>query len=768
MDLLHIVHLEPNDADAVLVGQELRNAQIECELFRARNLPEMEAALCRRPVDIILADRHGDVDNGLSALASARDKRPDLPFIFLSRSDDGHAASEALQAGATDVISKDHLPRLVPSIQRVMQERSTQRDLRRVRRELIRHARLLDLAHDAIVISNASGKITFWNRGAARMYGWTREEATGRDVHTLLQTGPPEQLARVLQEVREKHHWEGELRQRRRDGKEIVASTGWTMQGVGAGASLLQLSIDVKDRVESLEALRQSEERYRSFVEEDLTGNVMLRPDGSIITCNPAFAGIFGFDSVTEAGRANFLSLLQLKEEGDELMAGLRPHESVECHELEMRQRDGETVYVAAKFLGTFDHRGTLQEVKGYLFDDTRRKRLEQQLIQAQKMDVLGTLAGGIAHDFNNILSVILNHAARLENWKEHPGQMPEAVKVIRDAVARGAALVEQLLTTAHQTGSRFAPLNLNILAQEIERMLLATFPRTIELTLELHPGLPLAKADRNQIHQVLLNLCLNARDAMPNGGRVTIYTGVISRDELGEIFNDVTAESYVFVRVSDTGKGMSGGVKSRIFDPFYTTKERGKGTGLGLSVVYGVVQNHRGFVQVESEPGEGATFTIYMPLAGATDATSTPGSEGGPGYDSNRTVMLVEDEEMLRELGVALLEGDGYKVLAAKDGVEAVEMFESHAEEIGLVICDLGLPRLGGREVFLRMKEIKPGVRVIVASGYLEPNLRTEILRAGVIDTVQKPYDFRELMERVHSIVGQPQSEEDHQPQLL
>ena len=298
--------------------------------------------------------------------------------------------------------------------------------------------------------------------------------------------------------------------------------------------------------------------------------------------------------------------------------------------------------------------------------------------------------------------------------------------------------------------------------------MLGATFPKTINFILQLQPGLPPAKADRSQIHQVLLNLCVNARDAMPLDGTITIATGVAGGDELRESFGGVNAERYVFVRVTDTGTGISKRVKPHIFEPFYTTKERGKGTGLGLSVVYGVVNNHRGFVQVDSEPGRGTTFTIYLPLGSATEPASANGHSPGSDHDPARTVMLVEDEEMLRELGVMLLEGDGYRVLAAKDGVEAVEMFEAHADEIGLVVCDLGLPRLGGRDVFLRMKEIKPSVRTIVASGYLEPNLRTEILRAGVIDTVQKPYDFRELIARIRSIIGEPQTEDDSQPQLF
>lgn len=768
MGLLQIVHLETNDADAALIAAELKNGGIESELIRVRSEPELAQEIARQPVDIILASPSCPRCDGLRVLTVAREARPGVPVVFVSGPEGREQIEEVMRAGATDFILKEHLPKLAPSILRIIQEAHTQRDLEKVRQELLRHAELLDLANDAIVISDAAGKISYWNRGAERMYGWSRAEATGCDVHTLLQTGPPEKLAKVMQELQEKQHWEGEIEQNHKDGARIVASTGWTLRGKNPEAPLLQLSIDVTDRIRAEEALRRSEERYRRFVDEDLTGNLIMKPDGSIIACNPAFARIFGFDSSEEAKAANFLSLLHTKKEGIELLANVRPDESTEPHELEMRQRDGETVYVVAKFAGTFGATGKLNELKCYLFNDTKRKRLEQKLIQAQKMESLGTLAGGIAHDFNNILGIILGYTTRLEDWKRHPEQMPEAIKIIRDAVGRGASLVQQLLTSARQTEARFASLDLNALAHELEKMLAATFPKTINIVLQLQPNLPLAKADRGQIHQVLLNLCVNARDAISHEGTITLATGVSGEDELRDQFSGVQAERYVFIRVIDTGTGISQGVKPHIFEPFYTTKERGKGTGLGLSVVYGVVNNHRGFVQVDSEPGYGTTFTVYLPVRSATEADVERNGGIDRSSDPARTIMLVEDEEMLRELGVMMMEADGYRVLAAKDGVEAVEMFESHADEIGLVVCDLGLPRLGGRDVFMRMKEIKPSVRAIVASGYLEPNVRTEMLRAGVIDTVQKPYDFREMMERIRSIIGQPQIEDDQQPQLF
>jgi CheY-like chemotaxis protein len=247
----------------------------------------------------------------------------------------------------------------------------------------------------------------------------------------------------------------------------------------------------------------------------------------------------------------------------------------------------------------------------------------------------------------------------------------------------------------------------------------------------------------------------------------LTLITSITPGAELTETFSGVTAESYACIRVRDTGVGMTRQVKSHIFEPFFTTKERSKGTGLGLSVVYGVVNNHRGFVQVESEPGAGTSFIIYLPVQHAAAEKVGVDRAGGPRPSIPQTILLVEDEDMLRELGVSILESEGFRVLAAKDGVEAVGLFEAHSDEIGLVVCDLGLPRLGGREAFLKMKETRPGVRAIVASGYLEPAIRSEMLKAGVIDTIQKPYDFNDLLAKIREVIG-PQPVADDHPELF
>jgi two-component system cell cycle sensor histidine kinase/response regulator CckA len=312
-------------------------------------------------------------------------------------------------------------------------------------------------------------------------------------------------------------------------------------------------------------------ESYRRFVTEDFTGNLIMRADGQIITCNPAVASIFGFESVDEAASANFFGFLRSRQDEIELLEMVRQHGMVDRHELEMTQRNGDPVYVVARLIGDFCEDGQLTELRVYLFNDTKRKRLEQQLVQAQKMEGLGTLAGGIAHDFNNILAIILGYTNKLENPRTKPNEFPGAIKVIKEAVDRGAALVQQLLTSARQTEARFSSVDLNALVRELERMLQATFPKTISFHLQLEPDLPPITADKSQVHQVLLNLCVNARDAMPDGGTLSLITSLTPGADLTEMFSGVTAENYVCIRIRDTGSGMTRQVKSHIFEPFFS-----------------------------------------------------------------------------------------------------------------------------------------------------------------------------------------------------
>ena len=477
---------------------------------------------------------------------------------------------------------------------------------------------LLEFTHDAVILTDAGGRVIYWNQGACRTYGWDKIQALGQNVHALLRTDLSRDAQNLESSLREKSHWEGELEQVRRNGKRITVASRWTCQPGNPASPRLQINADVTLSSRETASLRESEKRYRRFVTEDFTGTLSIGTDGRIMTCNPAFANIFGFASIEEAATGNFLDLLRSRKDGVELLEMVRQHGIAE-RELEMNQRGGDPVYVVARLVGSFVE-GELTGLQVYLFNDTKRKRLEQQLVQAQKMEGLGTLAGGIAHDFNNILAIILGYTNRLETLGSKP-EASSATRIIKEAVERGAALVQQLLTSARQTEARFSSLDLNELMRELERMLQATFPKMINFELRLQPDLPLITADRSQIHQVLLNLCVNARDAMKDGGTLTLETSIAPGSELAKSFTGAGTQDYACIRVRDTGSGMTRQVKSHIFEPFFTTKERGKGTGLGLSVVYGVVNNHRGFVQVESEPNAGTTFIVYLPVEHSTEA---------------------------------------------------------------------------------------------------------------------------------------------------
>jgi signal transduction histidine kinase/ActR/RegA family two-component response regulator len=394
---------------------------------------------------------------------------------------------------------------------------------------------------------------------------------------------------------------------------------------------------------------------------------------------------------------------------------------------------------------------------RALLCDLEERQKLEAQLLQAQKMEGIGTLAGGIAHDFNNILNIILSHSSLLPQHEADSAKLLEGVDVIRETVKRGASLVQQLLAIARRAEARLERVEINRLLQKLQTLLAETLPKTIRVSLRLDPELPIVTADPNQLNQAILNLCVNARDAMPAGGELLLASGTIAGEELRECFQEALENHYAWIRVSDTGEGMYGAIKNRIFEPFFTTKEQGKGTGLGLSVVYGIVSKHRGFVNVKSERDQGATFTIYLPIQ-ESDAEPVKANRQiarTQKFDGNReTILFVEDEENQLHLMQRFLSRQGYRVLTAKDGLEAIETHRLYRDEIALVILDLGLPKMNGWEVFEKMKEADPKLKAIVATGYITPELESQMAAATVSSVVMKPYILDTVLARINSAI--------------
>ncbi len=405
------------------------------------------------------------------------------------------------------------------------------------------------------------------------------------------------------------------------------------------------------------------------------------------------------------------------------------------------------------------DHTGLMYNGRKALIeifqDITENKKLQSQFMQAQKLEGLGNIAAGIAHDFNNILGVILGYAELLSDSDSEIAGPNGKLRSIVDSAQRGKSLVSQLLMFARKTEATFKAVRVNDIIRETERLVKATFPKTIQITTKLLHGLPHVTADPNQLHQVLLNICVNARDAMPGGGTLSISTGVVDGETVSARHHDAAASRYVKMEMSDTGIGMDEATKARVFEPFFSTKDIGKGTGLGLSVVYGIVESHHGFIEVNSELMRGTTISIYFPVEEQPmDLSESHERSTEPVSGGNETVLVIEDEEMLRELLESILTSNGYNVVTAGDGESGVETFRINNNRIAVVMSDLGLPRLSGQEVVGKIKKINPSAKVIVASGYIAPDARAQLEGLRVKAFIQKPYMKQEVLNAVRNAI--------------
>jgi PAS domain S-box-containing protein len=385
--------------------------------------------------------------------------------------------------------------------------------------------------------------------------------------------------------------------------------------------------------------------------------------------------------------------------------------------------------------------------------DITKSKSLQEQLVRAQKMEAVGNLAGGIAHDFNNILQVVMGYAELLQADKKEDNPDLADLGRIRDAAKRGADLVKRLLTVSRKVEPEFRPTNLNQLVDNLEKLLTRTIPRTITIQQRLQDGLRFVNADPAQIEQVLLNLAINARDAMPDGGTLTIETANVELDqEYCDTHLDVTPGRHVLLTVSDSGFGIDKQTLARIFEPFFTTKEAGEGTGLGLAMVYSIVKQHGGQITCYSEPGRGTTFKIYLPAIETKTELPAPEKLVGP-PGGTETILLVDDEEHIRELCARILARAGYTVLTAASGQEALELYEKD-ETISLTVLDLIMPAMDGRQCLREILELNPAARVLIASGHSLAAHEIDAMGHGAKGFVTKPYDAGRLLQAVREVL--------------
>lgn len=620
---------------------------------------------------------------------------------------------------------------------------------------------LVDNMQDGIFLIQ-DAKMQFVNEAFAKMLGYTAEEITGMNFQRLV---APEDAELVGDRYRRRQAGEDvpkeyEFRMLRKDGKTrvIVNMNVGLVTYRGKVASMGTVK-DITESRQAAEALKASEEKYRTLIESMNEGVLVVDNDDVIQFVNDQFCKMVEYPREELLGKVGYKLLMEehsqklIKEKNRRRMEGIS-----EQYDVDILKKSGQSVWAHVSAVPLAAPSGKVIGSMAIMTDTTERRSLEQQLAQAQKLESIGTLASGIAHDFNNILGIILGYATLIESITGDPQKLSQSVQAINGAVQRGANLVRQILTFARKGEVVFGPIDVNVMTKEISKLLRETFPRKIEISLQLGKAIPLIQADATQLHQALLNLSVNARDAMPSGGTLTFKTEIVKGLTLRNIFLDASDRDYARITVIDTGIGMDETTRSKIFDPFFTTKE--KGTGLGLSVVYGVMKNHNGFVNVESERGKGSTFNLCFPIppesVQAEDKQIRKQEEIRGG---NETLLVVEDEEALLAMAKVVLEASGYRILTAQDGLEALEVYQKHRDEIALVLTDIGLPKLGGDQLFFELKKLNPAVRVILASGYIEAQAKSEILKAGVRDFVQKPYDAVELLKKVRETIDGTQN---------
>ncbi len=408
--------------------------------------------------------------------------------------------------------------------------------------------------------------------------------------------------------------------------------------------------------------------------------------------------------------------------------------------ELTSQRADGRTVWEAVSVSSLLGPGGEVTNLLCHREDITERKRVEQDLRQAQKMESLGTLAGGIAHDFNNLLAIINGYAEFCLNHSSDPAQARKSLQEIYRAAQRANSLVRQILTFSRKNEVRFVAFDLNQQVRELVALLSETFPRMVGFELRLAEKLPALLADQSQAQQILLNLCVNARDAMPQGGTITVSTQMQAGTELGNHAGVNPCKTYVCLRVRDTGTGMTPEVRARLFEPFFTTKPGSQGTGLGLAVVYGIVTSHQGFIDVDSTLGVGSTFIAGLPLSDESVAVASNVAAGDfPAGTEN--VLVVDDEISLRRLLEAALTSKGYRVVTAANGLEAIDVLSCQDQPLDAILLDLNMPGANGIDVAKVARALRPQTKVLLLSGNMNGEARASLQNLGLTDFVQKPY---------------------------
>ncbi len=598
------------------------------------------------------------------------------------------------------------------------------------------------------------GHVLAANQAFARKFGCNVADLPGRPVSTFVHVDDVRAMAVSDSELQQAPH------RTSRDTRWLTPQ-GWRWIAWEETALLNESGNAIGARAMGHDITRQrvAEEQFYKLscaVEQSPVAMVITDAEGQVQYVNAKFTDASGY--TLEHILDNNVAVLR---EGHPNEASYRKFwETVRSGrewrgELSRERPDGKRTWESVQVSCLRNAAGEVTNLLCLREDVTERRTLEDQLRQAQKMESLGTLAGGIAHDFNNLIAVINGFAELLLLKPGDPATLQKCVREIRRASERATGLVRQIMTFSRKAEVSFAPVDFNQLCRDLVALLAATFPRNISFNFALDEDLPPLMADQNQVQQIVLNLCVNARDAMPSGGSITLSTARVEGSALPPSLAGNRA--YACLSATDTGTGMSPEVRARIFEPFFTTKSSDQGTGLGLAVVYGIVASHEGTIEVESEPGSGSTFKIYLPLAdNATPAPQAAKSADFPG--GAETLLIVDGDAPLRLLLEATLTSKGYHVITATDAASAVSRITDLTQNLDGVLLDMDLPSASAVEVLRAVESARPGLRAVILTGELPPSMRSEFEWLGQRHSVRKPYTIEHLGRMLRELLEEAQ----------
>jgi two-component system, cell cycle sensor histidine kinase and response regulator CckA len=757
---LRVLLLEDNPMDAELVIDKLTRAGLLAQGDIARNATEFMALLRSARYDLVLCDFGLQGWNSLEALRWVRQSGFEIPFIYVSGSLGEDVAVDCIKEGATDYILKNNLERLPHAVHRAITEDDLRRERHRIESELRESERQYQLLFDRYpqptwVHDRDTLAFLAVNQAAIRHYGYSREEFLNMTILDLL---PGEELEHLLTSswsyrtgvFKDATAW----RHRLKDGRIIDVEVTRHEVAFRERNAVLVLAVDVTERRRNEERLRQSEERFsKAFRSSPLPITISTEIEGRYLDANEAFIRMTGWkrEEVVD-GTTDDLKLWTNPEHRTALIRQLYQAGRVLALETQFNTRSGEvrTVQLSAEAIQLAETRCLLTIIN----DVTEARQMEHQFRQAQKMDAVGRLAEGVAHDFNNLIMVMESYAHLAKQRVNDPERVRRYADLMEEALERATALTRQLLAFGRKHPQELRNWDLNAIVSSLSGMLNHIMPEDIQVSVNMN-ATGRVLADKGQIEQVLMNLALNARDAMPNGGSLTIETADVQLTEAYARAHGaaIPPGRYQMISVADTGVGMDEATQARIFEPFFTTKPVGKGNGLGLATAYGIVKQHGGHIWVYSEPGKGTTMKLYLPQALEPTEPIVAAVRSLVAEEGSETLLVVEDQQPLREVIFEYLTSKGYDVIAAADGAQALGICRSIEKPIDVLITDLIMPGARGTEVAQLARRRFPSLKVIYMSGYNDQKLDSGEREDTVF--LEKPFDMPTLTSVIRQLAS-------------